>query len=97
MTQQEITQMQAEIAKLKAQNEALKKQAQDKLKVSIGQSGTIQVMGLRRFPVSFYSDEWEKLLGLADQIRSFAKTHEAELKAKNEQAKLAKLQPVKAA
>ena len=39
--------------------------------------------GLRRFPVTFYKDEWLLILGMADEIKSFLVEHDAELKGKD--------------
>lgn len=32
---------------------------------------TLKASGMGRFPVTLYQQEWEKLLGIADQIREF--------------------------
>jgi hypothetical protein len=40
------------------------------------------VYGLGRFPVTLYREQWEKLLGMADELRQFIKDHDAELKKK---------------
>jgi hypothetical protein len=31
----------------------------------------LSVYGLGRFPVTLYREKWEKLLGMADEIRAF--------------------------
>ena len=33
--------------------------------------GAVSVYGLGRFPVTLYAQQWEKLLGMADEIRDF--------------------------
>jgi hypothetical protein len=33
-------------------------------------------------PVTLYVEQWEKLLGFADELRQFMKEHDAELKRK---------------
>jgi hypothetical protein len=37
---------------------------------------------LGRFPVTLYREQWEKLLGMADQIREFIKANDQTLKKK---------------
>jgi hypothetical protein len=37
---------------------------------------------MRRFPVTFYKEEWERILGMADEIRAFIRENEAALKRK---------------
>ena len=71
----------AEVERLKAENEALKKpRGQMSLKVS--EKGALSVYGLGRFPVTLYREQWEKLLGMADAIREFIKDNDQALKKK---------------
>ena len=75
----------AEIERLRAENENLKKPAargQTSLKVS--EKGGVSVYGLGRFPVTLYKEQWTKLLAMTDEIRAFIKEHDAELKTKPE-------------
>jgi hypothetical protein len=73
--------MQAELDKLRAENEALKRpRGQMSLKVS--EKGALSVYGLGRFPVTLYREQWEKLLGMGDEIRTFIGQHDSELKKK---------------
>jgi len=73
--------MQAEIERLRAENEALKRpRGQMSLKVS--EKGGLSVYGLGRFPVTLYREQWEKLLGMAAEIRRFIEEHDHELKKK---------------
>ncbi len=37
-------------------------------------------------PVTLYVEQWERLLGFADDIRGFLKDHDAELKRKEKQS-----------
>jgi hypothetical protein len=48
----------------------------------VSQKGAISVYGLQRMPVTLYVEQWERLLGFADEIRQFAAEHEGELKRK---------------
>jgi hypothetical protein len=73
--------LQAELDRLRAENEALKRpRGQMSLKVS--EKGALSVYGLGRFPVTLYREQWEKLLGMADEIRTFIQQHDSELKKK---------------
>jgi hypothetical protein len=73
--------MQAEIERLRAENEALKKpRGNSNMKVS--EKGALSVYGLGRFPVTLYREQWEKLLGMSDEIRQFIKDHDVDLKKK---------------
>jgi hypothetical protein len=48
----------------------------------VSEKGGISVYGLQRMPVTLYVEQWEKLLGFADELRQFMKEHDAELKRK---------------
>ena len=75
--------MQAEIARLRAENEALKKPAtRGQMSLRVSEKGALSVYGLGRFPVTLYREQWEKLLGMADQIRQFIQDNDAQLKKK---------------
>jgi hypothetical protein len=70
----------AEIERLKAENERLRRQGSSRVSLKISEKGGVSVYGLGRFPVTLYKEQWLKLLGMADDIRSFISAHEAELK-----------------
>lgn len=73
--------MQAELERLRAENERLKRpRGQMSLKVS--EKGALSVYGLGRFPVTLYREQWEKLLGMAGEIRDFIRDNDAALKKK---------------
>jgi len=73
--------MQAELERLRAENERLKRpRGQMSLKVS--EKGALSVYGLGRFPVTLYREQWEKLLGMAEEIRDFIRDNDAALKKK---------------
>ena len=72
----------AELERLRAENEALKAKGARGLGLRVSEKGGVSLYGLRRFPVTFYADEWEKLLGMADDIRRFVGENEAKLKRK---------------
>jgi len=73
--------LKAEIERLRAENENLKRpRGQMSLKVS--EKGALSVYGLGRFPVTLYREQWEKLLGMTDQIRSFIAENDHLLKKK---------------
>jgi hypothetical protein len=76
-------QLQAEIERLRAENETLKKPTtRGQLSLRVSEKGGLSVYGLGRFPVTLYREQWEKLLGLADDIRRFIHDNDAQLKKK---------------
>ena len=74
--------MQAELARLRAENEALKKSGRSKLAMKVSEKGALSVYGMGRFPVTLYKEQWAKLLDMADEIRKFIKENDAKLKSK---------------
>jgi hypothetical protein len=57
-------------------------QKRGSLYCKVSQKGAISVYGLQRMPVTLYVEQWERLLGFADEIRRFAKEHDAQLSRK---------------
>ena len=75
-------QMKAELERLKAENEALRKGNAKGTSLKVSDKGGVSVYGLGRFPVTLYKEQWTKLLDMADDIRAFIKENEAKLKVK---------------
>lgn len=48
----------------------------------VSEKGAVSVYGLQRMPVTLYVEQWERLLGFADEIKQFLKDHDGELKRK---------------
>ena len=74
--------LEAELERLRAENEALKSRGPRGVSLKVSEKGGVSVYGLGRFPVTLYKEQWAKLLDMADDIRGFMREHEAELKAK---------------
>jgi hypothetical protein len=78
--------VQVELERLRAENEILKNRATKGMTLKVSEKGGVSVYGLGRFPVTLYKEQWEKLLGMADDIRAFLMEHEAELKTKEKES-----------
>ena len=74
--------MRAELERLRAENDALKKTSAKGLSLKISEKGGLSVYGLGRFPVTLYKEQWNKLLDMAEDIRAFLKANDKELKSK---------------
>jgi hypothetical protein len=75
--------MQTELERLKAENEALKKPAaRGTISFKVSEKGAVSVYGLGRFPVTLYKEQWEKLLDRGDEIRKFMVENASKLKLK---------------
>ena len=75
--------MKAELEKLRAENEALKKTKEKGLTMKIGEKGGLSVYGLGRFPVTLYKEQWLRLLQMSDEIRAFIDLNGDKLKSKD--------------
>ena len=75
--------LKAELEKLRAENQALKKGAAKGLSLRVSAKGGVSVYGLGRFPVTLYKEQWERLLDMHDDIRAFIAANESALKTKD--------------
>jgi ubiquitin len=50
-----------------------------KPEIKVSQKGAVQINNIRRFPVTFYKNEWQQIFGLVDELRAFIGEHDAEL------------------
>jgi hypothetical protein len=78
--------IQAEMARLRAENEALKakaqKQATARIRLKVSDKGALSVYGLGRFPVTLYRGQWERLLSMSGDIQEFILDNSAVLTTK---------------
>lgn len=77
-----ITDLQAELAKLKAENEALKTKKSPKCSLKVSAKGGISLYGMGRFPVTLYKQQWVKLIDMVDEIKVFIKENDSQLTTK---------------
>jgi hypothetical protein len=81
MTEQD-EELRRELERLRAENEALKSRDRRGLRLQVSEKGGVSLYGIRRFPVTFYKEEWERILGMEQEIRAFMSEHGKELKTK---------------
>lgn len=74
--------MKAELERLRAENDALKKTKEKGLTMKIGEKGGLSVYGLGRFPVTLYKEQWIRLLAMSDEIKAFIEANADRLKSK---------------
>lgn len=73
-----------ELERLRAENARLKEQtSRDRtITMKVGDKGGVSVYGLGRWPVTLYKEQWERLLGASDEIRTFISANADRLKTK---------------
>jgi hypothetical protein len=74
--------VQAELARLRAENETLKQRRNSAVSMKVSEKGAVSVYGLGRFPVTLYQEQWTKLLAMTEQIKAFIEENKAQLKVK---------------
>jgi hypothetical protein len=75
--------LQAELERLRAENEALKQgRRPGSVSLKVSEKGAVSVYGLGRFPVTLYQEQWLKLLAMADEIKQFIEENRGRLKVK---------------
>ena len=74
--------MKAELERLKAENEGLKRRMSKGISIKVSEKGAVSVYGLGRFPVTLYKEQWLRLIDMGEEIRTFIKDNAATLKSK---------------
>lgn len=75
--------MKAELARLQAENAALK-EAATAITLKVSTKGGVSLYGMGRWPVTLYKEQWTRLLDHADEIRKFLADNDSKLKSKGE-------------
>ncbi len=75
----------AELQRLRAENAALKSSKPERgtLSMKVSEKGALSVYGMGRFPVTLYKEQWLKLLGIAEEIKTFIGENDSRLKTKD--------------
>jgi hypothetical protein len=79
MTEPTKEELMARIAELEKQA-ATKKTG--RLEFRVSEKGGVSVYGLGRFPVTLYYEQWQRLLGTSDDLRTFLEENKSKLKLK---------------
>ena len=74
--------LKAELERLRNENTALKKGAATGITMKVSEKGGLSVYGMGRFPITLYKEQWLKLLDMSDDIRTFVKANDGQLKTK---------------
>ena len=72
--------MTRELERLRSENAALKARPERSTRLQVSAKGGVSLYGIRRFPVTFYMEEWERIFDKTERIRAFIRENEAALK-----------------
>jgi hypothetical protein len=70
---------QKRIEELEAQLAAERAKQTRAVYLKVSEKGGASLYGIRRFPITFYVEEWNRILDMEPEIRSFLKAHDEEL------------------
>jgi len=59
-----------------------KAKSEKQIVIKVSPKGCVQVNGIRRFPITFYKDEWATIFGLKDRIDTFIEENNSQLATK---------------
>jgi len=74
--------LQAELERLRAENQRLKQAGRGKLAMKVSEKGALSVYGMGRFPVTLYKEQWLRLLSMGEEIKAFIEANQESLKSK---------------
>ena len=74
--------MASEMARLRAENEAFRNEKKRNLRLKVSDKGAVSLYGVRRFPVTFYKNEWKTIIGMIPEIQQFISDHNHQLTTK---------------
>ena len=46
-------------------------ESKKRIVVKVSPKGCVQINGIRRFPITFYKNEWEQIFAMKDEIERF--------------------------
>jgi ribosome-interacting GTPase 1 len=81
MTEPSKDELLARIAELERQ--ARQKKSGGAVSFKVSDKGAVSVYGLGRFPVTLYYEQWQRLLGAAEELRAFLEENKSRLKLKD--------------
>ena len=76
------SEMQAELERLRAENAQLKTKEKGGITLKVSEKGGVSLYGMGRFPVTLYKEQWLRVLGHAEEIKTFIEQNDSRLKTK---------------
>jgi ribosome-interacting GTPase 1 len=82
MAEPSYEELKARLAQLEKEVETKKRSGE--LSFKVGDKGGVSVYGLGRFPVTLYYEQWNRLLGAAEDLKKFLEENKDRLKLKEQ-------------
>jgi hypothetical protein len=79
MSEPTYEELKAELEKVKSQKDKVRT---GELSFKVSEKGAVSVYGLGRFPVTLYQEQWTRLLGVAEDLKTFIVENSSKLKVK---------------
>ena len=80
MSEPTYEELKAKLSQLEKEVETKKRSGEMTFKV--GEKDSVSVYGLGRFPVTLYYEQWNRLLGAAEDLKKFMEENKSRLKLK---------------
>src|SRR5271169_2972115 len=82
MAEPTYEELKAKLSQLEKEVDTKKRSGEMTFKV--GEKGGVSVYGLGRFPVTLYYEQWNRLLGAAEDLKKFMEENKSRLKLKEQ-------------
>jgi hypothetical protein len=82
MAEPTYEELKARLSQLEQESQTKKRSGEMTFKV--GEKGGVSVYGLGRFPVTLYYEQWNRLLGAAEDLKKFMEENKSRLKLKEQ-------------
>ena len=77
--EKELERLTQELNDERRANERLRRVSKAR-EIKVSPKGAVQINNIRKFPITFYLNEWEMIIEMIPQIQEFIKDHRSELK-----------------
>ena len=75
----QLAEAQLKISQLELEKNTRK---QKKVEIKVSEKGCVQINGIRKFPITFYKDELEKIFNMKPELENFMNINKNDLKSK---------------
>src|SRR5207249_4593325 len=79
---QTVDELRAEIVRLQRANASLQVEATASIRFIVSEKGAVCVLGLNSYPVTLYSDQWERFIPHIPRLQAFIAANRGKLSSK---------------
>jgi hypothetical protein len=79
---EKMRQLEEALAKLQAENQALKKKKERPLRLKVSDKGCVSILGMNKWGIHLYPNQLARLFAARAEVEAFIEQHKGELEAK---------------